>query len=60
MTLPKFTGDEDEDKINPLEWLRLVKEYGIDSLEVKQYFSGEAWKWWMSIDQDTRWNCTSE
>jgi hypothetical protein len=27
MEIPKFTGDEDKDEINPMEWLRLVKEY---------------------------------
>jgi hypothetical protein len=24
------------------------------------YFSSDAWKWWMSIDQDTRWHYTWE
>jgi hypothetical protein len=24
------------------------------------YFFDESWKWWMSIDQDTRWHCTWE
>ena len=43
-----------------MEWLRLVKEYGIDPSEAKIYFSSEAWKWWMSIDFDTRWNMTWE
>jgi hypothetical protein len=30
MEIPKFTGDEDKDEINPMEWLRLVKEYGMN------------------------------
>jgi hypothetical protein len=24
------------------------------------YFFDEAWKWWMSLDQNTRWNCIWE
>jgi hypothetical protein len=27
MEIPKFTGDEDKYEIDPMEWLRLVKEY---------------------------------
>jgi hypothetical protein len=27
MEIPEFTRDEDKDEINPIEWLRLVKEY---------------------------------
>jgi hypothetical protein len=27
MAIPRFTGDEDKDEINPMEWLRMVKEY---------------------------------
>jgi hypothetical protein len=28
MAIPIFTGNEDKDEMNPMEWLRLVKEYG--------------------------------
>jgi len=24
------------------------------------YFFDESWKWWMSVDQNTRWHCTWE
>jgi hypothetical protein len=26
--------------------------------EERDYFFDEAWKWWMTVDQNTRWNCT--
>ena len=38
MEIPKFTRDEDKYEINPMEWLRLVKEYGMDPLEEKGLF----------------------
>jgi hypothetical protein len=60
MATHKFTRNEDKDEINPMEWLRLVKEYGMYPSEVERYFFGESWKWWMIIDKDTRWNNTSE
>jgi hypothetical protein len=60
MTIPKFTGDEDKDEINPMEWLRLVKEFNMTPTEAIDYFFDESWKWWMSVDQNTRWHCTWE
>jgi hypothetical protein len=51
MEIPKFTGDEDKDEINPMEWLRMVKEYDMNPSRESNYFFGEAWKWWMSIDK---------
>jgi chromosome segregation ATPase len=60
MEIPKFIGDEDKDEINPMEWLRMVKEYGMTPSRERIYFFGEAWKWWMSIDNDTRLNITWE
>jgi hypothetical protein len=27
MAIPKFTGDKDKDEIDPVEWLRMVKEH---------------------------------
>jgi hypothetical protein len=35
MDLPKFIRDKDEDEINHMEWLRLVKEYGVYPSEEK-------------------------
>jgi hypothetical protein len=26
MEIPNFSGDEDKDEINPMEWLRMIKE----------------------------------
>ena len=26
----------------------------------RMFFFDESWKWWMSIDQNTRWHCTWE
>jgi hypothetical protein len=58
MEIPHFYGDENKDAIIPMEWLGLVKEYGMNPSREENYFSGEAWKWWLSIDKDTRWNVT--
>jgi hypothetical protein len=55
-----FYGNEHKDKINPMEWLRFVNEYDMTPSRVGTYFFGESWKWWMSIDNDTRWNITWE
>ena len=60
MEIPKFTGDEDKDEINPMEWLKLVKEYNMNHTKARDYFFDEAWKWWMSVDQSTRWHCIWE
>ena len=57
MEIPKFTRDEDNDEIIPMEWLRLVKKSGRNPLRESNYFSSEAWEWWLSIDKNTRWNC---
>ena len=53
MEISKFTRDEDKYEINPMEWLRLVKEYDMTPTQVRNYFFGDAWKWWMNINQDT-------
>jgi hypothetical protein len=29
MAIPKFTGDEDKDEIDPGEWLRMIKKIEI-------------------------------
>jgi hypothetical protein len=60
MAIPRFTGNEDKDEMNPMEWLRLVKEYGRNPLTRIIYFFGESLKWWKSIDEYTRWNLTWE
>jgi hypothetical protein len=54
MAIPRFIGDEDKDEINPMEWLRLVKEYYRNPLTTRNFFLGEYLKWWKSIDEDTR------
>jgi hypothetical protein len=38
MAIPKFTGDEDKDEINPMEWLRMVKEYDMNPSNKKLFF----------------------
>ena len=38
MEIPKFTGDEDKDEINPMEWLRLVKEYNMTPSKESFFF----------------------
>jgi hypothetical protein len=43
-----------------MEWLRLVKEYNMTPREERDFFFYESWKWWMSVDQNTRWHCTLE
>jgi hypothetical protein len=55
MEIPKFTGDEDKDEIDPMELLRLVNKYDRNPLTTRSYFFGESHAWWMSIDFDIRW-----
>ena len=38
--------------------MRLVKEYNMTPLKARNYFFDEAWKWWMIVDQNTRWHYT--
>ena len=38
MEIPKFTGDEDKDEINPMKWLRLIKEYNMTPTKARYYF----------------------
>jgi hypothetical protein len=38
MEIPYFSGNEDEDEINPMEWLRIVNKYGINDLMEKNIF----------------------
>jgi hypothetical protein len=35
-----------------MEWLRMVNKYGMNTSRERNYFFGEAWKWWMSINND--------
>jgi hypothetical protein len=60
MTIPRFTGDENKDEINPMEWLSLIKEYDRNPLTTRIYSFGEDQKYWMSIDKVTKWNLTWE
>jgi len=55
-----FYGDEHKDKINPMEWLRMIKKTDLGPLLISNHFYGEAWEWWMSIDKDTRQKMTWE
>jgi hypothetical protein len=41
MPIPKFIGDEDKYETNPMEWLRLVKEYDRNVLTTIFYIFGE-------------------
>ena len=43
-----------------MEWLKLVKEYNMTPTKARDHFFDETWKWWMSVDQNTRWHCTWE
>jgi len=53
--MPNFRADEDKDEICPMEWLRMEKEYDLTTSRVRNYFFGESWNWWMSIDKDNKW-----
>jgi len=60
MEIPDFTRDEDKDKINAMEWLRVVKKYDMNPSRENFYLFGEAQTCWRSMDKDTRWNLTWE
>jgi hypothetical protein len=64
MEIPNFSGDEDKYEINPMEWLRMIKEYGMmismSPSGVSFYFLGGASKWWKILDEDTRLYSTWE
>jgi hypothetical protein len=43
MEIPNFSGDEDKDEINPMEWLRMIKKTMIKTpFGESNYFYGEA------------------
>jgi hypothetical protein len=42
MEIPQFTGDEDKDEINPMQWLRMAKEYDMTPSREINYFFGKA------------------
>jgi hypothetical protein len=60
MEIPKFTGDEDKDEINPMEWLRMVKEHCNNPFKESLKFEDEAFKWWNSLDEGTRISLSCE
>jgi hypothetical protein len=60
MEIPQFTRDEDTYEINPMEWFRMAQEYDMTPSIERNYFFGKYLKWWMSIDNDTKWNITWE
>jgi hypothetical protein len=64
MSIPNFCGDEEKDEINPMEWLRMVKEdrmrTGISPCGACFSFWGRSHKWWRILDEDTRLHSTWE
>jgi hypothetical protein len=36
MEIPYFNGNGDEDEINHMEWLRIVRKYGINDVMKKK------------------------
>jgi hypothetical protein len=58
MAIPRFTRDEYKDETNPMEWLRMSREYcKTPFLEILKFY-GEACKWWDSLDEGTRFSPT--
>jgi len=55
--MPIFRGEEDDDGIDPKEWLRIMKESDRTPLS-KIYLDGEANKWWSGIDMDIKHTIT--
>jgi hypothetical protein len=54
--------NEDKDEINLVEWLRMVKEYGMTPLRESIKFNGEYWLWWKSVNnrQNITWEVFEE
>jgi hypothetical protein len=44
MEIPKFIGDKDKYEINPVEWMRMVKEHCKNPFHETINFYGEAYK----------------
>jgi hypothetical protein len=61
MVISMFRGDEDEDEIDPREWLKMEKENYITPCCVASlYFDVKASEWCKSRDEDTMLNTTWE
>jgi hypothetical protein len=60
MEMPKFSGNEDKNEINPREWLRIIKKTDLTPLIITIFLSGESLKWWDSLDEGTRISSTWE
>jgi hypothetical protein len=60
MTIPNFSGDEDNDEISPGEWLRMIKKNCKTPFGAGICLNGEAGKWWYSFDEGTRRSTTWE
>jgi hypothetical protein len=60
MEISSFKRDEDQDEINPMEWLRMVKESRMSSFGEDFYIFGGSSKWWKSLNEDTRLHITWE
>jgi hypothetical protein len=54
MTIPRFSEDEDKEKINLVEWLRMVKEHCKDPFQAIFMLDGESYKWWRTLNEYTR------
>jgi len=54
MEIPTLSGDEDEDEINPMKWLRMEKVTNMFPFGAGFCFHGESFKWWKGLDKDTR------
>jgi hypothetical protein len=60
MTIHRFTRDEDKDEINPMEWLRMVKEPCRTIFGASLEFDGESFKWRDNLDEGTGFSPTWE
>jgi hypothetical protein len=60
MAISNFSGDEDKDEINPMEWLSMIKKKYLSACWATFSFWGEASRWWNSLDEDIRRNTTWE
>jgi len=54
MAIPRFTRDEDKDEINPVEWLRMVKENCKTPFTTSLKLDDEYFNQWYSLDEGTR------
>ena len=60
MEIPTFSGDEDKDGINPMDWLRVINEIDLSSIRAGCYLEGEDEKWLKIHNVNTILNPTWE